>query len=400
VAARPLSGVTALVRAQYERHPYPPVSPFALPSRRPEPELAVSLGAELAGIGDFPARPRVLVAGAGSLEALVVARANPQASEVVAVDVSHASLRTLRWRMRLARVAQPFAATAPITLHHGDLFGFRGGPFDAILLSNVLQHVGDPEALLAHLASMLAPAGVMRLVVYPRESRLWMRAIQGYLRRLGLDSATPTPRLRVEAAMHALPESDPLRISFAINPESRTDAGVVDAFLHAHDEPAPMLTLASYIHRAGLRLVGERQTPSSRSDFVAEVDPNLASRMTCPWERLALLDESLELCANPVLWLARTSAREAPRVRAPLPLDADDSPRSRSPVPHDPVRARLAARLVAIDALLEPYGLRAADWLRTLAREVGPRVGPPPDETPLPGLALSDYDPEELRARR
>lgn len=399
MAARPLSGITALVRAQYERHPYPPVSPFALPARRPEPELAATLGASLAGIADFPATPRILVAGAGSLEALVVARANPSASEVVAVDLSEASLRTLRWRGRLARIAQPFARTAPIALHHADLLAYSGGPFDAIFLSNVLQHVAAPEALLAHLASMLAPNGVLRLVVYPRESRLWMRAIQGHLRRLGLDSATPTPRLAVEAAMRALPERDPLRLSFEVNPESRTDAGVVDAFLHAHDEPVPMLTLASCIHRAGLRLVGERQTESSRSAFVAEVDPALAARMTCPWERLALLDESLELCANPALWLARARQGEGPpTVRAPLPVDA--APSSRTPAGRDPVRARLAERLDALDALLAPYDLRAEDWLRTLAREVGPRVGPPPEERPLPGLALSDYDPAELRAGR
>ena len=400
MAARPLSGITALVRAQYERHPYPPVSPFALPARRPEAELVATLGAELAGIVDFPAHPRILVAGAGSLEALVVARANPRAAEVVAVDLSAASLRMLRWRARLARLAQPFARTARLAIRHADVLTYRDGLFDAIYLSNVLQHVGDPEALIAHLASMLAPNGVLRLVVYPRESRLWMRAIQTHLRRLGLDSATPTPRLRVEAAMRALPENDPIRLSFTINPESRTDAGVVDAFLHAHDEPAPILTLASYIHRAGLRLVGERQTASSRSAFVAEVDPVLAAKMTCPWERLALLDESLELCANPVLWLARASGTQAPTARPPLGLEVEESPSSRSPASRDPVRTRLAARLDALDALLAPYGVRADDWLRTLAREVGPRVGPPPDERPLPGLALSDYDPDELRAAR
>ncbi len=390
-------GVAARVRAQYERHPYPPVSPLALPARRPEVELSAALGAELAGIGGFPARPRVLVAGAGSLEALVVARANPSAEIVVAVDLSASSLRVLRWRAALARVAQPFARTAPIASCEADLYAFRGGPFDAIFLSNVLQHVGDPGALVVHLASMLAPHGVLRLVVYPRESRLWMRAIQAHLRALGLDAATPSPRRRALEAMRALPAPSPLRLSFEVNPESLSDAGVVDAFLHAHDEPASPLLLASYIYRAGLRLVGERQTASSRSAFVAEVDPALASKMTCPWERLTLLDESLELCANPVFWLAHARGRE-PAPRPPLTPDA--SARTDTSADPIPVAARLAARLDALDALLAPYGTNADAWVRTLAREVGPRVGPPPEERPLPGLALSDYDPAELRATR
>jgi SAM-dependent methyltransferase len=405
VDARVRSRVSALVRAQYERHPYPPVSALALPSKRPEPELAIALGAELAGTLPSEARPRILVAGAGSLEALVVARANPHAAEILAVDLSEASLATLRRRAWLARIAQPFARTAPITTIVADLLEFESGPFDAIFLSNVLQHVGEPERLLARMAELLAPRGVMRLVVYPRESRLWMRAIQDHLRALGLDASVPSPRARVSEAMQALPESSPLRLSFEVNPESRTDAGVVDAFLHAHDEPLPILKLASCIERVGLRLVGERQSETSRSAFVAEVDPLLAARISDPWLRLAILDESLELCANPVLWLARGTAQRAPHAAATTVTRHNAEPEtaepSASPPPQsDPIRARLAARLDALDELLLPYGSTAEDWIRALAREVGPRVGPPPDMRPLPGLALSDYDPRELRTRR
>lgn len=380
------AGIAARVRDQYERHPYPPVSPFALPSRRPERELSAELGAELAGSQNFPARPRILVAGCGSLEALVVARANPHAEVVTAVDLSEASLRVLTRRLLLARVAQPFAPRAPIVTHASDLLGFRGGPFDVIFLSNVLQHVAAPEQLLGHLTGMLAPHGLMRLVVYPRSSRLWMNAIQAHARSVGLDARTANPKARVTAAMLALAAHDPLRLSFEVNPESATDAGVVDAYLHEHDDPVAPLTLASCMHSLGMRLVAERQTASSQSAFVAEVDPVLGARVTSAWERLAILDASLELCANPVLWFARGASEST----AP--------PSSHAPIEASRVADRLGACVTELDRLLAPRGHTTEAWLDALAREVGPRVAPPPSERPLPGLALSDYDLRALRA--
>ena len=127
-----LRRVTERVRAQYERHPYPPVSAFALPRRSPEPEASLSLGMSLAKLVDFPREPRILVAGCGSLEALVIARANPSARAVVAVDLSEGSLRVLERRMQLARIAQPFVSQAPVELRHADLMTIADGPFDAI----------------------------------------------------------------------------------------------------------------------------------------------------------------------------------------------------------------------------------------------------------------------------
>ncbi len=380
------SGVAARVREQYERHPYPPVSSLALPSRRPERELSAALGAELAGSTNFPPKPRVLVAGCGSLEPFVVARANPDAEVVTAVDLSESSLRVLDRRLTLSRIAQPFARRAPIVSHACDLLGFRGGPFDVIFLSNVLQHVGAPGQLLEHLTSMLAPHGLMRLVVYPRTSRLWMNAIQAHLRSLGVDARTPNPKARVAAVLKALDVGDPLRLSFEVNTESTTDAGVVDAYLHEHDDPVSPLELAHCMHTLGMKLIAERQNPSSRSAFVDEVDPRLGSLAGNPWERLAILDASLELCANPVLWFARGSSEPAV------------VPQTRSTALTPSVPERLLACLSDLDRLLGPVGYPTEAWLDSLAREVGSRVTPPPTQRPLPGLALSDYDLAALRA--
>ena len=407
------------VRAQYERHPYPPVSALALPRRKREAELALETGLSLAPARIFPAHPRILVAGCGSLEALVVARANPRAERVVAVDLSEHSLQTLKRRVQLARIVQPFTPQAPIETRQCNLHALHDGPFDAIFLSNVLQHVASPEALVAHLAALLAPHGLMRLVVYPRESRLWMRALQRYLEACGLDAHTQAPRRSVTRRLHELPEASPLRSTFFVNPESSSDAGVVDAFLHAHDDPLPLAQLASCIHRAGLKLVGERQTPSSQSAFVGEVDAQVAASVTNPWSRLELLDESLELCANPVFWLARGESEAAPltatttrnvagtvqlfghalHVSGPLGSLANVPAASTiaAVVVPNPIGAALACRVSRLDDLLARVGISSDAWIASLAREVGPRVTPPPNSRDLPGLALSDNDPHALR---
>ena len=415
-----LDPISERVRAQYERHPYPPASVFALPSRRPEAELALTSAAKLAGYVSFATAPRILVAGCGSLEALVIARANPSAREVVAIDLSEASLTRLGHRVHLARIVQPFCAQAPLTIRQGDLLAIADGPYDAIFLSNVLQHVPNPALLVAHLASLLSAEGLLRLVVYPRASRLWMAAIQHHLGALGLHAHIPAPRRAVANAMDALAADSPLRLSFDVNPESLSDAGVVDAFLHAHDEPMPLDTLAYCIHQSGLHLVAERQTPSSRSSFVDEVDGAVGARLPGAWDRLAVLDESLELCANPVFWLARGAAENAPTV-VPRASARPGSMHAEGCILHavgpiaakladlvvatpthllvpNPIGAELASRLQRLGDLLAFHGLSADDWLHRLAREVGPRVAPPPSSKVLPGLALSDYEPPMVRA--
>src|SRR5438270_702167 len=93
------------LRAQYERFPYPPIGRFALPLRAQGEPLRYEHGLKMAGLGQEASSTgiRILVAGAGTLEPLVVAQAHPRAREVVAVDISRASLDRLKSRERLAR---------------------------------------------------------------------------------------------------------------------------------------------------------------------------------------------------------------------------------------------------------------------------------------------------------
>lgn len=61
----------------------------------------------------------------------------------------------------------------PVTASAGDLasgrVGLPHGGYDAILLKEVLQHVGDPAAVIAGLARLLRPGGRMLVVMLPTQ---------------------------------------------------------------------------------------------------------------------------------------------------------------------------------------------------------------------------------------
>ncbi len=373
------------LRTQYERYPYPPVSALALPARGEGAALAYETGARLAFGEPRSATGRVLVVGCGTLEALVASQANPRAAEVVALDLSEASLARLGRRERLQRLARPWRRLPPIRRLRADLREWEPeGRFELILASNVLHHLPDPAGALVRLASWLAPDGLLRLVTYPRASRIWMRETSAWLRSKGLAAGQPGLRARAFSAIAELPPLHPARLCFESQPEVGTETGIVDAFLHTCENPLSPLEWAEACARAGLRLVGEAQTESSSSGFLVELVP--ATAALSAWERLEVMDCLLELCANPVLWLARGDGLG-------LGHGIGDAPAHG----HGPAfRHELRAGLIRAHAILARAGVPLDDVLGALKREVGPRVSR--DGRALPGLAIVDLDTTALLA--
>ncbi|MGZ3687058.1 MAG: class I SAM-dependent methyltransferase [Bdellovibrionota bacterium] len=348
------------VRRRYEDFPYPPVSALALPRRAQGSSLALpEPGA------------RILVAGAGTLEALVVAQANPRAAEVLAVDLSGSSLGILRRRVWLARIARPWQRIARITTRVADLHEFHepeDGPFDFILASNVLHHVDDPAGLLRHLASLLRPEGLLRMVTYPAQSRLWMRETASYFRERGLTQQSPRLDRRCAEAIRELPEKDPRRSCFESQPETSHLSGLLDAFFHPCEHPLRPLLWKAAAESAGLTLQSEAQTETSRSTFLDVLAPACADLDA--WTKLQILDDLLELCANPALWLRKTGPL------GPRPAGLEPEP-----------GLSLEGGLERARGLLAPTPL--SEVLTNLAREVGPRVDS--RGRPLPGLSILDH---------
>ncbi|HLD99839.1 MAG TPA: class I SAM-dependent methyltransferase [Bdellovibrionota bacterium] len=407
------------LRAQYEKFPYPPIPIFALPKRGQGRELSYEEGTRLAFGAPRPHTGiRILVAGAGTLEPLVVAQAHPEAREVVAVDFSARSLARLRFRFRLARVTRFISSWPPIRTVQEDLhefghqFGSKQdfGSYDYVLASNVLHHVSDPALLLRHLSRFLKPSGIMRIVTYPYSSRLWMRETSRWLKLNGITPEIPDLLGRARETIENLPPEHPVRSCFESQPETKSRAGLVDAFLNAFENPLTPLQWKTASKMAGLELVGEGQDEASRSSFLDEIA--YKARALHPWIKLQVLDDLLELCANPVLWMKRIGEPpvgtgvdfKEPPVR-PLEREEADFVRGMSSpeqfiegktylLPSRP-RYEMKTALVRADAWLGTVGLRLDELIAKLRTEVGPRVSAG-DEHSLPGLAIVDYDLDEI----
>jgi len=395
------------IKDQYERFPYPPISALALPRKDQGQGLKYEAGAALvrSPLRSVPSSHkgmRILVAGCGTLEALVVAQAHPQASEVVAIDISEASLSRFKKRLALAKVVRfPFKIPKITTLCL-DLTQRIEFPsqFDYIVCSNVIHHVAEPARMLNHLASLLKGGGLLRMVTYPKGSRLWMRETSRWLRLDGLMPGTPGLVRRARKRIGTLPKEHPIRSCFESQPEAHSPTGIVDAFLNACENPLHPLEWKVAAQNAGLVCVGETQTASSRSSFLWEVVPSL--KCLPSWESLQVLDDLLEVCANPVLWFCKSEgvAREPQNLElSDLKLRPTPAPESEDGVMPSRIYGEMKQNLLRCQALLEKF--EAPIGVAELFSEFKTRVGPRVDAVtrrPLAGLSITDHSFEEIMA--
>lgn len=399
------------VKQQYERFPYPPVSALALPRRGQGQGLQYERAVEVAQQHGLDAVTpathagiRILVAGCGTLEALLVAQVHPRAAEVVALDVSRRSLDVLQRRLHWARTRDLMhlaplrgRGMAPVRSVEADVRQWQSDEdFDYILANNMLHHTEQPAATLQHLAGLLKPGGVLRMVTYPAMSRFWLQRSGDWLRWHGLGPDTPGLKRRAVEAIDELPQPHPLRSCFEAHSETATTAGLVDAFFHACERPLTPLRWQQASASAGLEWLGETQPVEARADFLVELLP--ATAALSAWQRLQVLDDVLELNTNPVWWFCKRDTAEA--------VAGDDAPFAREVESAEPdVQAeewylpsaicwQLGQALRRADGLLQQVDCSAGQLLAVLRREVGPRVGR--DERELLGLTMGEYPEQAL----
>lgn len=369
------------LRDQYTLLPYPPVSRFALPRRDQGEALRFETGCRIANRPETPPK-RVLVLGCGTLEPSVVAQANPCASEIVAIDFSATSMAILSQRYFLQKVTRFYSRIpklSPVLMDLGqpNLLGFDLGKFDYILASNLLHHLKDPVVVLRWIKQSLEPNGLLRMVTYPKASRIWMRWVSRWLR---LDPLQDNPQELIKKSrerISLLPKNHPARITFEIHPEIKTRSGLTDAFLNEWETPLRPLEWQSALDSCGFELLGEAQTESSQSLFLNEIIPPLKD--LSQWEKLQILDDLLELCANPVFWIGH--GPQAPRTLEFKPV---------RPV-WQPVHQELQGNLQRVSEILKKTPITLNQVLKSFQTKVGPRVDPTDPGRTLQGLALSDY---------
>jgi SAM-dependent methyltransferase len=296
-------GKAAAMRAQYGAWPYPKVPLLAaLPSTHPY-ELHVDWLWDRAGRGPGPTRPRIWIAGCGTFQPYAFGVANPHA-DIVATDLSEPSLAVAQRRCRLHR--QRHVQFAPVDLDEPS--SWPAGEFDLIECYGVLMNVADPLATLRGLACKLTPNGVLRLMVYPHWSRQRVFQLQRLARLLGFhadDRAHPSAFRRF---VRRLPQAHPLRYAFTTYADSKNDAGVVDAFLHAGDRGFTGHQLGALLAGAGLEPAHWFHRPWGQPDRMAErCSSTGARRASC-----SATSTCGRSCAR-TSWSARRAPTRVPR---------------------------------------------------------------------------------------
>lgn len=287
------------VESLYEARPYPPVgflTPFLQKVRwdeRPTMSYRAAYACAYGSTEGASAKPRILVAGCGTFEPVVVALANPGA-EILAVDLSKKSLRLLSWQ------AKARGLHARIESWAGDFQELPAsfGSFDFVVATGVLHHLPDPARGLASLVARLSEKGTLRLMVYSHWGRALLYGAKELARLLGAN--TPSA---FRALIESLPAGHPYKIYFHLYDDARTDTGLVDGFLHPCDRPFTALGLRALLDGAGLVAAKFLHAPEGQpeaADRLARLPVDLGS-----WERLALLEAYGELERNFTLFACR-----------------------------------------------------------------------------------------------
>ena len=243
--------VTRAVAQQYEGWPYPTWT-RAMGGR--QTTLAARVADMDPGGPPVPSPAEILIAGCGTGRQAAMAARRMPGERFTAIDLSAASLRYARERCAALGVGN-------VTFRQLDIYDVAalGQRFDAVLCTGVLHHLPDPEKGWAALADVLAPGGVMQIMVYSRIARLRVaamrKALGGLMQRPIDDDLLREVRRR---AMAFPAQIRPRGHDF------HSLAGVHDLLLHRHEDLFDLPRIRRDIDALGLRFL-RFQLPTQRA---------------------------------------------------------------------------------------------------------------------------------------
>lgn len=232
--------------------------------------MARQLDEQIAGRYPVGQRLRVLDVGMGQgTQALRLARAGHQ---VTGLEQD----ATMLSAARQALAAEPEGIRSRVRLIEGDGretgVHFLPGSFDVVLCHGVLMYVQEPDALLAGLARMLAPGGLLSLLVRNADALAMRPGLHGdwvatlsafdttaYTNRLGLDvradrlSALTGALAGIGAPLHAWYG---VRVFTDTAPDGAAVPEDVQALLAAEERAGrtdPYRQVAALLHLCGVR---------------------------------------------------------------------------------------------------------------------------------------------------
>lgn len=252
-----MTSIDDRVREQYEAYPYPHRDPKEEHKRLVEgspSDLDEIRHYVFGGRLDLTRPFRALVAGGGTGDAAIMlaqhlATAGAADAEVVYLDLSTASRRIAEARAAERRLTNMRFVTGVIE----EVGRVAPGPYDYIDCCGVLHHLASPEAGLQALASQLAPAGGLGLMLYGTYGRSGIYPVQEALAQLVDDLPDPERLAAAHRLLAGLPDTHLLNRNPLVNDHRKgKDAHLYDLLLHRRDRSYRVPELATFLESAGL----------------------------------------------------------------------------------------------------------------------------------------------------
>jgi tetratricopeptide (TPR) repeat protein/SAM-dependent methyltransferase len=255
--------VSRAVRDQYEQMPYPRWATAALPGARTPIDQHLR--------GQFrraPLRPLgrtgrldVLVAGCGTGEQPIETARRYADADVLAVDLSLASLAYARRMARKVGIGNIAYAQADILE-----LGAIDRRFDVIESTGVLHHLADPWAGWRVLMSLLRPNGLMFVALYSRRARQAVTLARAFIAQRGFGSGADDIR-RCRQEIMALDDSAPLKAVTRFGDFS-TVSNCRDLLFHVQERQVDLAEIKAFLAANGLTFIGFLLDPAVQQAYL------------------------------------------------------------------------------------------------------------------------------------
>src|SRR5262245_14224185 len=271
-ALTPIAEQSAPVRRMYEENPYPR---WMLITRDVLPRGGASQSSAADDGGTLP-REEILVAGCGTGHKAIRTALLFRNANVLAIDMSLASLAYARRKAREAKVPNIEFAQADIMN-----LGSIGRRFDKIEVIGVLHHLVDPLAGWRILLSLLRPGGVMNVGLYSVSARNGINAARAIVSERGYPATPEGIRICRQALLR---DASPRKELGSIH-DFFTMSDCRDMLFHVMEHQFTIAQIKAFINEQGLSFLGFDIDQENLAKFQQQFPaPNAGVDLDC-WER-------------------------------------------------------------------------------------------------------------------
>ena len=251
----PIDSTSKLVQSQYEENPYPRWTKCQLNTPIPMPDYFENLRLkDFISPEAYSKTPRILIAGCGTGQHALQTATSFIDSEILAIDLSLASLTYAKRRAQELGVEN-------ITFKQADILKlkFAERKFDLIESVGVLHHMVDPYKGLKILASNLKKGGLMRVGLYSEIARKQIVTAREIIKTRGYIPSEDTIRtFRKEIVDDQV--ADKLKIKELVSwGDFYTLSEFRDLVFHEIEHRFTLIQINTYLDKLSLNFVGFSQ---------------------------------------------------------------------------------------------------------------------------------------------